>query len=458
MPETLHRRLWLIIFILFCSTGTLLAGWQARGWGDGLSPVDAYSESNALREVDGFRAQGLTHNAGLGNVLFGPRYPEHGFAASSEDRVHSVTPSGIYTHYPPGPEYLLYLSEAVFGSEPVWRLRLLPLVCSGAATIFFGLSLRRRFGPLAAWLVLAASLAVVPLHDANSSVHFLGYGLALLLVEIGIAIGHGRLRVPFALLAFAQGWLSFDYVFLVVLAPLAVELALWRTCPGHRPRLRLAAGRCAFAAAGFAFAHALHFGEVWAYYGSLGDAVADLRNSARYRANGQEVMNATQRLTTAVELLHWYVISTCPVSIPVWHPVQDVCTLPSFRVLGLTLGPWWLLVAVVSLADNTWRRIRRLGQREFLRDWYILGVIGIASSCVWWVVMQGHSLQHPHLLYRHLNVCFLLWTMFLAVRMAAPVEHLLAKLSLPSFLRGGLAYAAGIMRIGRHSSADRRPG
>ena len=457
MPETLRRRLWLIAFILFCSTGTILAGWQAHGWGDGLSPVDAYSEANALREVDGFRAQGLTHDAGLGNVLFGSRYPEYGFAASSEDQVHSVTPGGVYTHYPPGPEYLLYLSEAVFGPKPVWRLRLLPLACSGAAAIFFGLSLRRRFGPLAGWLVLAASLAVVPFHDANSSVHFLGYALALLLVEIGVAIGHGRSRVPFVLLAFVQGWLSFDYVFLVVLAPLAVELALWRTCPGHRPRLRLAAGRCAFAAAGFAIAHALHFGEVWAFYGSLGDAVADLRNSAHYRANGQEVMDAAQRLTMAMKLLQWYVISPCPVSIPLWRPVQDVCTLPSFRVLGLTLGPWWLLVAVVSLVDNAWRRVRCLGQREFLRDWYIIGVIGIASSCVWWVVMQGHSLVHVHLLYRHLNVCFLLWTMFLAVRIAVPVERHLAKLRLSSFSQG-MAYAAGAMRIGRHGPEDGRPG
>jgi hypothetical protein len=37
------------------------------------------SEANALREVDGFRAQGLAHDAGLGNVLSGHRYPGKGF-------------------------------------------------------------------------------------------------------------------------------------------------------------------------------------------------------------------------------------------------------------------------------------------------------------------------------------------------------------------------------------------
>jgi hypothetical protein len=34
--------------------------------------VDPFSAANALREVDGFRAQGLTHDAGLGNVLWIP--------------------------------------------------------------------------------------------------------------------------------------------------------------------------------------------------------------------------------------------------------------------------------------------------------------------------------------------------------------------------------------------------
>ena len=31
-------------------------------------------------EVDGFRAQGFWHDAGLGNVLFGSRHPDAGFA------------------------------------------------------------------------------------------------------------------------------------------------------------------------------------------------------------------------------------------------------------------------------------------------------------------------------------------------------------------------------------------
>jgi hypothetical protein len=43
---------------------------------------------------------------GLGNVLFGHRYPGKGFPNTFEFK-QNVTTSGVYTHYPPGPEYLL---------------------------------------------------------------------------------------------------------------------------------------------------------------------------------------------------------------------------------------------------------------------------------------------------------------------------------------------------------------
>jgi hypothetical protein len=91
MTEGLGRQLWLLAFLLLCVAGTMLAGWNMRNWGNALSPVDAYSEANALREVDGFRAQGLAHDAGLGNVLFGHRYPGKGFPNTFEFKQNVTT-------------------------------------------------------------------------------------------------------------------------------------------------------------------------------------------------------------------------------------------------------------------------------------------------------------------------------------------------------------------------------
>jgi hypothetical protein len=423
MTKALGRRLELLAFLLLCGAGSMLAGWNMRNWGNALSPVDKYSEANALREVDGFRAQGLAHDAGLGNVLFGPRYPDQGFAIAdgSEGRARTLTtPSGVYTHYPPGPEYLLYVAEAVFGPEPVSRLRLLPLTFCGAGAVFFGLSLRRRFSATVGWLVMLACLAVTPFHDANSSVHFLGYALALLLVEIGVAIGRNRSHVPFLLLGFAQGWLSFDYVFLVVLVPMAVELSLPCICLELRARLRLALGRCVLAGLGFVLAHLLHFGEIWAFYGSLGCALADLQSSARYRADFDQAKGMVHYIHTGLGLLYFYVLSPYPINVPVWHKYYYP---PPFRFLGLTLGVWWPLVAVVLCGIDVRRRLRGLSPLGLLRRWCALGLIGVGVSCVWWVVMQGHARAHEHLLYRHLNVCFVLWAIFLAVQLAEPIER-----------------------------------
>jgi hypothetical protein len=91
MTERLGRHLGLLAFLLLCSAGTLLAGWSMRNWGNALSPVDSFSEENALREVDGFRAQGLAHDAGLGNVLFGHRYPGKGFPNTFEFKQNVTT-------------------------------------------------------------------------------------------------------------------------------------------------------------------------------------------------------------------------------------------------------------------------------------------------------------------------------------------------------------------------------
>jgi len=57
MTEAPGRHLWLLAFLLLCVAGTLLAAWDMRNWGNALSP------------------KAFLHDAGLGNVLFGPRYP-----------------------------------------------------------------------------------------------------------------------------------------------------------------------------------------------------------------------------------------------------------------------------------------------------------------------------------------------------------------------------------------------
>ena len=140
--------------------------------------MDSFSEANGLREMDGFRAQGLAHDAGRGNVLFGHRYPGKGFPNTFEFK-QNVTTIAVSTRTTRPARNTYYVAEAMFRPEPISRLRLLPLVFRGAAAVFFGLSLRRRFGLIVGWLVMLACLAIAPFHDAHSSVHFSAMRLRL---------------------------------------------------------------------------------------------------------------------------------------------------------------------------------------------------------------------------------------------------------------------------------------
>ena len=419
MPEAWRCRLLTFGFLLLCSLGSLSAAWQVRNWGDSLSPVDPFSEANTIREARNFLDTGLAANDGLGNVLRPGLYPAEGFEAYPELRAQSVTPSGVYTHYPPGPEYLLYGAMRVLGPHPVARLRLLPLTISWAAAVFFGFSLRRRFGLPAAALVMLACTVLPVFSDADSYLHYDGYAFALLLVEIGVAIGGNTLVWAFAALGFFQGWLSFDYVFLVTLVPGALELAMGRMGIGHTPRRRLALYRCVAAGGGFACAHLLHFAEIWAFHGSFAAAVHDLGDAATYRSGTGGLL---QRLGETAFILKYYIVGNYPISTFFWHPDASVPdNWRVFRFAGLTIGIWWLVLTHVFLVVRKLQQRRaQAGQalRPIDNDWLAVSFYGLLPCTVWYVVMLNHAFQHTHFLYRHLFFGFFVYAMFCSVALA----------------------------------------
>lgn len=433
MTRVFGRNVRFFLFLVLCCIGTTIAGVQALGSGNDLSSVDPYSEANVLREVDGFRVQGLWHDTGLGNVLFGHRYAGYGFKGDRPEVLErSVTDTGVYTHYPPGPEYILFVAQQALGFEPVSRLRIVPLVLCGLAALYFGLNVRRRFGEAAAWLTMLASLAAVPFYSGNGSIHCLGYAQALLLAEMGFCLGNSHLRAPALLLGFLQGWISFDFFFEVALVPLLVECALPWITPSSRPRYRLALWRCVLAAAGFAVAHAMHLAQVAIFYGSVSDALGDLSGAAAYRNGMGHMQSWADYLQTVAALFVLHFVSLDPVRLPLLSDLgslfaggmgDQVEAVHTYRVFGLTLAPFWLAIAVAFLSMDHQRK--RLGRSPALlfRRWALVGLAGAVVSSLWWVLMPSHAAAHLHLHYRHLNVCFALWVIFLAVQAAVPVER-----------------------------------
>ena len=392
------RRAWLplLAFLALCSLSTVLAWVHAYQRGEDLSEVDAYSESNAVREVRNFLDRGITADYGLGRPLYPGLYPEQGFASNATDRAASLTPSGVYTHYPPGPEYLLYAATLVFGPDSLVRLRLLPIALCGAATVFFGLALRRRFGSPVAWLVMLASASLPSFSDTNDFLHYDGYALALVLVEIGLVMGARAAFVPMALIGFAQGWLSFDYCFLITTIPLAYEIAIPKLSPGTQPRLPVAFWRCVAIGTGFTLAHSLHLLQVWAFFGSLRDALADLGGAAVHRSGADTMPSMLVRGTLTVALAWHYFVGQFPFGLLFSGPGEAV---PTFRFLGIELGAWWLLLTVAAFSSR----------------WLVVSLCGVVPSVLWFVVMYQHGFIHRMFIYRHLYFCFFLWALFVAV-------------------------------------------
>ena len=423
MPDLLRRNAMFILFVLLCSASSLSLIHEVSGWGNELSSVDPGSEANALREVRHFLEEGVTRYYGLGNISYPGMYPESGtvpwyFDGPAIDpaerdyiRQHVLTSDGVYTHYPPGSEYLLYAEAKVLGLEPVWRLRLLPIAIGYAAITFLGLSIRRRFGSAVGWLVASAMVLTPSVTSAFVGLHDQGYALALTMCEIGIALGGGSRLLPFAGLGFLQGWLTFDQVFLVTFIPLAIELVMPAVDPGYRPRWNLALVRTALAGCGFAVAHTLHFLEVWAYIGSFEGAVRDLAGAAAYRSGLDTDHGLIGYVTHAAHNLQIYFVG---------GPVFDAEAIlpgpafdgrwPMFRFAGIALGPWWVLITVGLIV---WGKLQPASNAEILRGrWHYVFAIGFVMSSLWLLVMIDHSGYHERFIYRHLFFLYFVCILF----------------------------------------------
>jgi hypothetical protein len=263
-------------------------------------------------------------------------------------------------------------------------------------------------------MVMAACLLSPTVTDGFVGLHSQGYAFALLLVEIAVAIGVGTRIAPFALLGFLQGWLSFDYVFLVTFTPLAIELAMPAIEPGYQRRWNLALMRVVLAGGGFTVAHALHFLQVWAYWGSLDGALRDFAGAAAHRAGADMVSGPLGYLAQAAFNLRIYFYGLHPFSTALSFPASVYAAdWTMFRFLGLSLGPWWLLV---TLGLMIWNKLDPKSEAASIRmNWHVVSLTGMATTSLWFVVMVNHGVVHRHFLYRHLFLLFFLMALFAAV-------------------------------------------
>jgi hypothetical protein len=389
-------------FVALVLTAWVVAGpvREARALGQRLSPIaDPYSESNAIRGALAYLEHGFTSHAGLPETTYGGVYPETG------DLRRLGGASHVDTHYPPGAMWLTALMKTACGERPLSCARALPLSLGalGAAVLAFAL-----IGALGLARGIAAALAAfaVPLYaNMMLGLHYQGYALALLSLQLGALLAlysagrpaAARDAVLAAALGFVQGWLSFDYFFLVALAPLPIAV-LWsdlRTPTARRSLalLVLASG------GGFALAHALHFLQVAAYYGDVTAAVRDLFGAAVERSDPalSPELRASPPPTWAS--LPWMISS---IYLFVLSARETHFGFSLGNALLLALAALVALRGVqVFVPAMRWRLVADASARP---AWAVLAAVAV--SCAWISVMPGHAHMHPNFIPRHL---FLLW-------------------------------------------------
>ncbi len=369
-----------------------------------LSPVaDAFSEANALRAGEGYAEKGFLSNAGLPDLCYGDQFPNRG-AWRVEDFPVEFTMSPlkkdcIYTHYPPGPDLLAGVLTKVCGAGNLGCFRLFPTSIAIVSLAMFAWMLCSAIGREKAALMMLA-VAVVPMtSNMMHGLHYQSYAFSLLLVEVGLFLNIFRKRQgPGALylfilfvLGFIQGWLSFDYFFLVSLS--AVPFALLYGDPDRgagRRRLILAV---AAPAAGFGFAHFLHFIQVSIYYnGSIAAAYNDIFGVGRVRfdESGSGLEFITGRILLSIRYLF----------ISARKELFFIVNIPV--IMGITLMLLWFRDARAI----TRRPLRlALTWESSTRNFYVI-IAAFAVSFMWVIVMKQHSAVHTPYIGRHLFLLY----------------------------------------------------
>jgi hypothetical protein len=366
--------------------------------GDALSPTaDPWTEADTIRAAEGYARLGFLANWGLPDLCFGDRFAEQGTeamlrrgeapqswlvaAGAGRSRGDLVSAERfVYTHYPPGPHLVAGLMATAVGPGRVGLYRLVPVATGLAGIVYLLIELALSFGTWRAALAAAALSALPMFTNMMHGLSYQGYSLALLLMQLGLCVrvartGTARRRMVMAmfLVAFCQGAMGFDYVFLVTLAPVVVALVV-----SERAVTRALIRSSVTCAAGFTAAHALHFLQVVGYLGGVGPALADFRAIAAYRSIGSQYDDGTM-IPSRLEI--W------------WEYATEYSALP------LHFGVPLVVPIAVTLALLLAMKAFRPGRVPTATVLAIPAALIVSS--LWVVVMHQYSAQHWHFIPRH---------------------------------------------------------
>lgn len=363
----LNRRTYAVLIagiLIFFSVFKIV---HIRSLNNGIDPNgDSYIEPSHLNSGRTFAEFGFLHNCGLPNFAGGP------------------AKEGVYTHYPPGPDWIVGGMMKICGTQAIGCVRLFPLFFTVFSLAVFFWSLPLVFS-LGGSLFLTAILMALPMVWFHAhGLAYWGYPFALLLLQIAlilVAVSNRKVEschwVLYALLTFTQGWFSFDFAFVSIFLPAPFALLFRDALPWKRWF-----GLIVLGGSMFTLAHLLHFLQNVCFFGGWSGAIQDYQQIAETRKSGKGV--------DVPWIKPWQLtfLNTLRLQLDVFLSRKQNFGHPA-QVIFLLVG----LLTVINFK----RRISFLGRTvsfTFARKDSLSILAAFAIAALWCLVMTQHAYVH----------------------------------------------------------------
>ncbi len=380
----------------------------------GYSRFDGFTESLVMDSAVGYSRRGFSHDAAL--PVVSDRWIKAAFPrAAAQDTEH------VYLHSPCMAYWLGGLGVLLFGPGDVRWQRVIPMAVNALLLLAFLQGVfsvltdqRRQLWFIVFFTAVPMGWATLGEFSPNAYAHYVLLALVGILLPVfcperpALSLRHCVAAGFYGLLA---GFFTWDYFFVMALAPLAVACLYHGEWLLKDHALRAAALRLSvFVIAGFVFAQGVHLLQVVIYYGSLGDAVSELGDVGYYRATGDASRYHFLTGLTAIRPCSYcdYIFRLGPLwgrLTLAWHYLISLTASDFGREPVLVLP---VLAYVIAAAMYVGVR----GDRIMLFRFLGLALVSMTACLLWPMIMENHGVEHTRLIARHFYLVYILLVLF----------------------------------------------
>jgi len=300
----------LLIVVVLCAYGVK----KSLQFSEKLSIYDS-AELITINAAYNYAENGFTLNYGLPD--FRRSYYYIDYDNKGRDKLARVSssktpiPHIIYTHLPPAPWWIAGIFVKVCGNSTLSCPRILSTITSCLALLFLGIMSYSALGPLKS-IVLMFFVTIIPItRYMVYTLHYHNYAFSIFLILLGFLLHFFKQKRKFNIstaiilfiLGFVQGWVAYEYVFLISLS--SIPFALLYSQPDKKEDRKKLFYVILFLVIGFCSAVGLHFIQNSLYFGSIMEAFNDLFERGKTRLLSNKPAGWT-RETDRIQMSLWY--------------------------------------------------------------------------------------------------------------------------------------------------------